>query len=258
VPSRGSPRQASAPPKPGALAPIWHDVECAAYEADLSTWRELAAAARGPILELGCGTGRVALRLAADGFDVTGLDADPELIDALRARSHRRGLNVAAVVADARSFALERTFSLVLAPMQVVQLLAGRRGRSEMLSRAYAHLRGGGILAIAAADPFEAVDDPESARPPLPDILETDGWVYSSTPVALRTAGGAVVIERLRSVVSPSGELTESLATISLDSCTADEIEAEGEAAGFAKRPRRSVDATRDYVGSTVIVLERP
>ena len=44
---------------------VWHDVECASYEADLDLWRELAAAARGPVLDHGCGTGRVALDLAA-------------------------------------------------------------------------------------------------------------------------------------------------------------------------------------------------
>ena len=63
-----------------ADAVIWHDVECGGYEADLGLWRELAAAAGGPVLELGSGTGRVALDLAARGHDVTAVDSDPALI----------------------------------------------------------------------------------------------------------------------------------------------------------------------------------
>ena len=53
-------------------AVIWHDVECGAYAADLPLWRELAAGRSGPVLEIGCGTGRVALDLARDGHAVTG------------------------------------------------------------------------------------------------------------------------------------------------------------------------------------------
>jgi len=57
----------------GSAAVIWHDVECGGYEGDLALWRELAAAG-GPILDLGCGTGRVALDLARRGHRVHGLD----------------------------------------------------------------------------------------------------------------------------------------------------------------------------------------
>ena len=63
-------------------AVVWHDVECAGYAADLPTWRALAEEAGGPgVLDLGCGTGRVAIDLAARGHDVTALDADPELVE---------------------------------------------------------------------------------------------------------------------------------------------------------------------------------
>src|SRR5439155_26878977 len=85
-------------------AAIWHDVECASYEADLPLWRELAARARGPILDLGCGTGRVALDLAARGHDVTGLDCEPSFVQAMSARARERGVRVRAELGDARAF----------------------------------------------------------------------------------------------------------------------------------------------------------
>ena len=192
-----------------AEAVVWHDVECAGYAADLALWRELADTREGPILELGCGTGRVALDLALRGHDVAALDSDPELVDELRARARRAGVSVRGEVGDARSFELGSRFALVLAPMQIVQLFGSRDGRESMLRCVRRHLQPGGLLAVALADPFEGIQ-PEDAEPPLPDVREADGWVYSSTPVAVRPEpDGTVAIDRLRQAVSPKGELSD-------------------------------------------------
>ena len=59
---------------------IWHDVECGSYAADLPLWRELAAAAGGPVLDVGAGTGRVSVDLHRRGYDVHALDVDPALL----------------------------------------------------------------------------------------------------------------------------------------------------------------------------------
>jgi SAM-dependent methyltransferase len=235
---------------------IWHDVECASYDADLPLWRELAAAVDGPILDVGCGTGRVALDLAARGHDMTGLDCEPSFTAALAARARRRGLRVHAETADARSFSLPgRTFALAIAPMQVAQLLGGASGRAGMLASTRRHLAPSGICAVALADPFDGIPDDEEQLPPLPDVREEDGWVYSSTPVKLRSEPGATAIERLRQAVSPEGELDESMATIRLDNLTPEELEAEA-GAEWTVRGRRHVPATPDYVGSAVVILE--
>jgi SAM-dependent methyltransferase len=235
---------------------LWHDVECAAYVADLPLWRELADSAGGPVLDVGCGTGRVALDLAERGHDVTGLDSEPAFVRTLAARARNRGLRVRTEVADARSFALGREFALAIAPMQVAQLLGGRDGWVRMLGCARDTLRPGGICAIALADPLEGAPAEEAERP-VPDVREQDGWVYSSTPVAVRAEPGGVVIDRLRQSVSPTGDLEEALASVRLDDATAEELEDAGASAGFAAMPCRTVPPTGDYVGSVVVVLER-
>jgi SAM-dependent methyltransferase len=239
----------------GGLSAVWHDVECAAYSVDLALWRELAAAADGPVLDLGCGTGRVALDLAAGGFEVTGIDSDPALVDALRVRARERQLRVDAVTADARSLALGRDFTLVVSPMQVVQLLGGPEGRGQMLATVRRHLRPRGLFAAALANPFDGWSETESL-PPLPDVREEKGWVYSSTPVGVRRRESSFVIERRREAVSPSGALTEEMASIELDAVTAAQLEAEALAHDFSVLPRRTVPPTPDYVGSDVVVLE--
>jgi SAM-dependent methyltransferase len=238
-------------------AAVWHDVECASYTADLELWRELARDAGGPVLDIGCGTGRVALDLAGQGHDVTGVDSEPELVRQLLARARARGLRVHAEVVDARALALGARFAVAIAPMQVVQLLGGAPGRAAMLAAARLHLEHGALLAIAIADPFEGIPAGE-VEPPLPDVREEDGWVYSSMPVAVRDEDGATAIDRLRQAVSPSGQLTESMVTISLDRLGPAELESEAQAAGFQVLPRRSVPPTADYVGSAVVMLEAP
>jgi SAM-dependent methyltransferase len=239
------------------LEAVWHDVECASYTADLALWRELADAAGGPLLDLGCGTGRVALDLAERGHDVTGVDSDPALVRALARRARDRGLRVHAQAGDARALALGARFSLAIAPMQVVQLLGGPPGRAAMLDSARLHLLPGALLAVAIADPFDGIPAGE-VQPPLPDVREEDGWIYSSMPVAVREEGSGTAIDRLRQTVSPDGDLSESMFTIELDRVSPDELEVEGRAAGFGVLPRRSVPPTEDYVGSAIVILEAP
>jgi SAM-dependent methyltransferase len=226
----------------------FHDAECGSYTADLPVWEELAERAGGPVLELGCGTGRVALRLAELGHEVVASDSDAELLEALRSRG-----GVETALADARTLDLGRRFALIVAPMQVVQLMGGADGRRSLLARARSHLQPGGLLAVALADPFAELPA-EEALLPLPDVLERDGWVFSSQPLSVARENGAVVIERLRQSVSPAGELDETVAAIRLDSVSPEELEAEAE--GYRRLERRRVEETAEHVGSTIVVLE--
>jgi SAM-dependent methyltransferase len=244
-------------------AVIWHDVECGAYEADLALWRELAQRAGGRVLELGAGTGRVALHLAALGHDVTALDFDAVLLEELERRAERRGLAVATVLGDARNLGPMpnpasglASFALILAPMQLLQVLGGSSARAELLSGVAALLTPGGRFAAAIAELEEALP-PEDALPPLPDVDEVEGWVYSSLPLDVRPEPGGVAVERLRQVVSPAGQLTEERHTQLLDSLSPDQLEREAAAAGVRPEERHAIGSTADHVGGTVIVCRR-
>jgi SAM-dependent methyltransferase len=240
-----------------AAAVIWHDVECGSYTADLPVWRDLAERAGGPVLELGAGTGRVALDLAAQGHEVTALDADAELLAELEARAEREGLVVETVVADARRLAGRAArFALVIAPMQFLQIVGGREARAGVLRGVAEALVPGGLFATAVAALDDAVP-PEDAEPPLPDVGERDGWVYSSLPLDVRPEPGGVAVERLRQVVSPRGRLTEEHHTQLLDSLPPAQLELEAAEAGLEAQERRIIPPTPDHVGSEVIVCRR-
>jgi SAM-dependent methyltransferase len=214
----------------------------------------LAREAAGPVLELGCGSGRVALRLAAAGHEVAALDRSPALIAELRRLAELAEVAIDARVADAREFELGRRFTAIVAPMQLAHLLGGPAGRAAMLARVRDHLAPGGVFAAALL--ATTAGPAEHGNPPLPDVLERDGWVYSSLPVEVRGLDGGLELRRLRQVVSPEGTLSERTDAIRLDDLDAARFEAEAAAAGIEPRERLEIPPTADHVGSIVCVLE--
>jgi SAM-dependent methyltransferase len=235
------------------MSVIWHDVECGGYAQDLSLWRSLAAEHDDPVLDVGAGTGRIALDLARRGHEVVALDHDPALVAELARRAV--GLGVTAVVADARDFHLGRQFALCIVPMQTIQLLGGGEGRRAFLDCARRHLQPAGLLAVAIATELELFEVVDGEITPLPDIREVDGVVYSSLPTAVRADREGFLLERRRERISASGSRTVEQDVIRLDSLTSDELESEARAVGLRTAGRTEVVATDDYVGSEVVLL---
>ena len=138
--------------------------------------------AAGPVLDLGCGTGRVALHLARRGHAVTGArPRAPRSSPSSTGAQPREELPAQAVIGDACELDLGRVFGLVLAPMQLLQLVGGDRERIACLAAIRRHLAPGGRGA-SRSRPARACRAGRG-QPPLPDVREVDGWVYSSLPI---------------------------------------------------------------------------
>jgi SAM-dependent methyltransferase len=236
-----------------ALNVMWHDLECGSYVADRPLWRALAGECGDPVLDVGAGTGRIALDLARLGHRVTALDRDAVLLDELAVRAD--GLELDTVLADARSFRLERRFPLCIVPMQTIQLLGGADGRTAFLGAAKRHVDPGGMVAIALTEALEPYELPDGAPAPLPDIREVDGVVYASQPVAVREDADGYELERRREVIAVGGDRSVQSDRVHLDQLGPEQLEDEGREIGFTPAGRRYVPPTDDYVGSVVVML---
>ena len=237
------------------LDAVWHDLEWGAYTEDLALWRELANRTGGPLLDIGAGTGRVTLELAAGGVEVVALDSCAPLLSALARRGE--GLPVSTAVADARDFRLDRRFSLILVPMQTLQLLGGPSGRGAFLRCARAHLRSGGLLAAALADAMDCFDDEHELAPP-PQSRVILGVLYSSQLLRVVADEGRAAIHRRREIVRAPDRSETQEVVVHLDRVSAEQVAAEAREVGFIPEPPLLIEETDQYLGSTVIVLRAP
>jgi SAM-dependent methyltransferase len=236
---------------------IWHEVECGAYTADLALWEELAGQVDKPILELGCGAGRVTLHLAEKtGLLVIGFDNNRKLVEAIWERGH--GTTADAEQADVRAFEpMAVIFSLVIAPMQLIQLLSDSQERAACLSCVVANMLPGARAAFAIVEQMPDPAPPGMSAPPLPDVREIEGWIYSSLPLEPVALPEAILLRRLRQTVDPDGNMSEELNEIELATLSAETLEEEGRAAGLRPSGRRQIPATEAHVGSTVVLFEK-
>ncbi|MFI5830982.1 SAM-dependent methyltransferase [Streptomyces sp. NPDC051578] len=121
------------------------------YSADIVRCLRLAREADGPVLDLGCGAGRLAVPFARHGFEVEGVDRDPACLERLGAWGRRIGPQVSARVtttrADLASLRLRRTYRLALLAGTMVCALPPA-ARPGLLAEVAAHLAPGGVLAL--------------------------------------------------------------------------------------------------------------
>jgi SAM-dependent methyltransferase len=130
----------------------WYDVfySTAGVE-DVEFYVELAQASGGPVLEIGCGTGRVSLPVAAAGVNIVGVDFSTAMLIKARERAAATkdpGGSFEFVLGDMRTLALDRHFPLVIIPARTLYLALTSEQQVESLRRAAAHLSPGGALAF--------------------------------------------------------------------------------------------------------------
>ncbi len=122
-------------------AAVWHDVECASYTADLGLWRELADAADGPLLDLGCGTGLKGTALLAARLQVTGVDISTRSVEVARRRVPKAEF-IAGDMTDVEFPAA--SFDLVTAFYSVIHV--PRLRQPPLFQKIARWLRPGGVL----------------------------------------------------------------------------------------------------------------
>jgi SAM-dependent methyltransferase len=131
------------------IAPFY-DIEHANFQDDVDFYRQWARACGSPVLDIGCGTGRLTIPLAADGHSVTGIDSSAAMLDRARAAISAAHLDdrITLVQADARTFALNQRFRLALCGLGSFAHFTTRPDQEAVLARAHQHLLPNGTLIL--------------------------------------------------------------------------------------------------------------
>jgi SAM-dependent methyltransferase len=140
---------------------IYERLIAAHYDALYSTLRDpsgdrgfylaLAEQPGGPVLELGCGTGRVLLPIAKRGIECVGIEASRAMLDVFRAKNPPS--NVRLVEGRMETFELDERFRLVTIPFRALSHLLSVESQLACLERVRRHLAPGGTLALDVFDP---------------------------------------------------------------------------------------------------------
>src|SRR5207248_1231864 len=123
-----------------------------AFRGDVDWYRRKARECRGPVLELGSGTGRITLPVARDGVSIWALDLDDGMIEELTRKAGREAADVrrriTIVKGDMRSFQIDVTFALVMIPLRAFLHNLTSDDQLACLRCAHAHLAAGAQIAF--------------------------------------------------------------------------------------------------------------
>ena len=107
-----------------------------------------------PVLDVGCGTGRLLLDFLSLGLDVDGLEISPDMVVILREKAHRTGLDIGGRVhvQAMESMTLPRRYQVIIVPSSSFQLVVDPPAASASMDRFFRHLRPGGTLIMPWID----------------------------------------------------------------------------------------------------------
>ena len=144
-----------------AYSPAIYDAYFTGIEGEVDFYVEEAMDCGGPVLELGCGTGRVLLPIARSGIEITGIDIDNGLLEVLRGKLNGEDREVAQRIhileSDMAAFSTEKSYEIVIAPYRAFQHLLTTADQRQALDCVYRHLKTGGRFVFNAFDPLQEI-----------------------------------------------------------------------------------------------------
>jgi SAM-dependent methyltransferase len=165
-----------------AIGDLYDSVTVYHSRSDVAFYVDEARSAHGPVLEVGCGTGRVLIPAARAGATLSGLDKSPRMLARCKERVEAESAEVKSRITlhqgDMRDFDLGRTFGLAIVPFRPLQHLLTLDDQISTLNSIGRHLDPGGRLVFDVFSPnFRVILDPTRAeeREDMPETLLPDG-----------------------------------------------------------------------------------
>ena len=184
--------------------PEVYDLAYSWYTHDIPFYVARAREARGAVLEVGCGTGRVLLPTLQAGVEIDGLDLRPGMVEFLKRKAGDLGLAPRLAVADMRDFTMPRRYALITIPFRAFQHLLTTADQVAALRCIREHLESGGALVFNVFFPsFEKLSSPDGEQ-----VLERE-FPHPATglPVAMYVTRRS---DRVNQVLHAEREVVES------------------------------------------------
>lgn len=182
----------------------FYDAIHSAFADDIGLWLSFAGRTDRPVLEVGCGTGRVALELALNGHTVTGVDPSPAMLQLARARAEEEAIDVTLIEGSVTSLALEPDhYGFALLPLDVFLYCEDGEAQLATFRAIAAALTFNGLLAIDVPGPALWLDPGSNGQPMLTFTGETasgvrfDCWHMHKDDLAAQTRHLRVTYETL-------------------------------------------------------------
>ncbi|MGZ9166039.1 MAG: class I SAM-dependent methyltransferase [Anaerolineales bacterium] len=168
----------------GLMATFWD-----LFRGDTSTWEDrffyldVVKKYGQPVLDVGCGTGRILLDFMGQRIDIDGVDNSPDMLALLRQKAEKQNLHPTAYQQEMTELSLPRKYQTILVPSSSFQLLLDVALPPLAMDRFYEHLLPGGILVMPfmtlwkSGNPLESESTREATRPE--DGATVRRWQYS-------------------------------------------------------------------------------
>lgn len=168
----------------GMLAEFWD-----LFRGDTSTWEDrffyldVVKKYGQPVLDVGCGTGRILLDFIQQGIDIDGVDNSPDMLALLQQKAEKLNLHPTVYQQEMTELSLPRKYQTILVPSSSFQLLLYEKLPPIAMNRFYEHLLPGGVLAMPfmtlwkQGEPLENEFTREVVRPE--DGATIRRWQYS-------------------------------------------------------------------------------
>lgn len=135
-----------------------------------------------PVLDVGCGTGRLLLDYLAQGIDIDGVDNSPEMLAICQRKASRQGLHPVLYEQYVQELELPRCYQTILIPSSSIQLIIEPQQAQAALQRLAAHLSSGGVIVApfmklwSPGNPLEAEWEKQVERPEDGAIIRRVAW----------------------------------------------------------------------------------
>ena len=219
------------------LHPDLYDLENPDFEPEGSFYLSFARELGDPVLELGCGTGRMTILLAQNGVEITGLDVVPEML--ALARQKAGDLPIQWVEADVRHFHLGRKFNFIFESGSVFMHMLTNADQQAFLAGVYEHLALEGCFVFSLFYPHPDILQTQAEEKEWFNYLDNQGRTVRVSGTEMYDELRQVKVETaIRRIAGADGKETTYVAPLYLRYTFPQEVEALLDYGGFEVKER--------------------